>query len=81
MILQPTAIEAFMKSSTSAPPLPTIVPGYTLTKEQAGDVGNRTLWYGYWMLMVYFADLVGSSVSSWASPPSPSTGWHSEFQW
>lgn len=45
MIIQPTAVEALMKSSTSKPALPTIVPGYTLTVEKAGDVGNRTLWY------------------------------------
>ncbi|KAL9618226.1 MAG: hypothetical protein Q9160_007060 [Pyrenula sp. 1 TL-2023] len=44
MIIQPTAVEAFLKSKTSEPPLPTIVPGYTLTVEKAGDVGNRTLW-------------------------------------
>lgn len=47
MIVEPGMMEALKKTVTatsSVAPIPTVVPGTEPIYQQAGDVGNRTLW-------------------------------------
>jgi hypothetical protein len=42
MIIDPTAL---IKATASASPMPTVIPSPEIIYQDAGDVGNRTLWY------------------------------------
>ncbi|KAL9115019.1 MAG: hypothetical protein Q9227_001263 [Pyrenula ochraceoflavens] len=46
MIIDPAAVEAVMKTSSTVAPIPTVSlpPEVYVSTEEAGDVGNRTLW-------------------------------------
>jgi len=62
MIIDPTAL---IKATSSVAPIPTVIPSPEITYQDAGDVGNRTLWYcSPQLLCALLLKLISSGLSA-----------------